>query len=151
MLGGIVWLSLDTCFNSNSFLRNAETVRSYQCHSNRHAPAVVKHSGWDQAVSDGGIVVDCRLPNAFSHGHVPSAVNLPIDSSPQEFQRFLGSHETVLTSNVFVYCQSARCEWDSIMAQRLTCLGAKSVFVVDGGWEVYEERRNTQSEGSNDN
>lgn len=52
-------------------------------------------------VEAGAILVDVRTPEEFAAGHLPGAVNIPVDELPRRFAE-LGSPEKPLV----IYCRS---------------------------------------------
>ena len=54
-----------------------------------------------QRVAAGATLVDVRTPEEFAAGHLPGAVNIPVDELPRRFSE-LGSPEKPLV----VYCRS---------------------------------------------
>ena len=54
-----------------------------------------------QRVAAGAMLVDVRTPDEFAAGHLPGAVNIPVEELPRRFAE-LGSPEKPLV----VYCRS---------------------------------------------
>lgn len=55
----------------------------------------------EQAREQGAIILDVRTPTEYAQGHIPEAVNLPLDSIDQA-ERFVPAKNAL----VYVYCQS---------------------------------------------
>ena len=83
-------------------------------------------------------VIDARLPAAFGQGHIPGAINWPVDGSIIEsrnaFQRL------DLNKPVVVYCESSRCTWSDAISIRLSKRGARDVFIFRGGYREWLAR-----------
>jgi rhodanese-related sulfurtransferase len=74
------------------------------------------------AVARGALLLDVRTPGEFASGHLPGAVNVPIDALEAEAGEIAAGREVV------VYCRSGR---RSAMAARL--LTARGHAVIDIG------------------
>ena len=128
-IGG--WVSLDCVLSHGSLLADRHLLASLKCiGSDRTIIANVVE------VDDlaGYTVVDARFPVAFENGHLPGALNIPVNSSHSEIAKKLdgiGPDQRVL-----VYCQSRDCHWADQLASRLICFGYKAEVLRDGiqGW-----------------
>ena len=59
-----------------------------------------------QLVAAGAVVVDVRTPEEYAGGHVPSAVNLPVQTfAPDDVDKLTGGDKS---KPVVVYCASGR-------------------------------------------
>ena len=94
-----------------------------------------------KGVEDGSIqVIDARLPSAFGLGHLPNAINWPVDASTIESR---AAFEQLSTRKpVIVYCESDRCSWADAIAIRLSSRGAKNVFIFRGGYREWQSKSN---------
>ena len=54
------------------------------------------------AVQRGAVLLDVRTPQEFSAGHLPGAINIPVDALGGRLTELDGRHEVV------VYCRSGR-------------------------------------------
>ncbi len=72
-------------------------------------------------------VVDVRSPEEFAEGHVPGAVNVPLEQVIADADRYAGQE-------LYVICQSGG--RSSKAAEALTAAGAQPVSVTGGtaGW-----------------
>ena len=96
---------------------------------------------------DGSIIcVDARIPADYAQGHIPGAINFPVDAT-------LGELETCLTSlreevskgdasqrRIVVYCQSSVCDWDSRVAQTIKRICRNKILLFTPGWVNWDER-----------
>lgn len=80
-----------------------------------------KQEDFKQLVTDGATIVDVRSPAEFSDGHIPGAVNIPVDQLQDAISRFKG--KTVITC-----CRSGA---RSDTAARI--LNAAGVNAINGG------------------
>jgi rhodanese-related sulfurtransferase len=53
-----------------------------------------------ETINKGAFLVDVRSPREFSSGSVKGAVNIPLDSLPQQLAKFKGKE------NIVVFCRS---------------------------------------------
>lgn len=82
-------------------------------------------------------IVDARLPFAYGLGHIPGAVNIPIDASLSEWIEAVAKLDR--RKPVVVYCQSAQCGWADRLASQLVCTGVPA-SVLQGGYESFRRR-----------
>jgi rhodanese-related sulfurtransferase len=80
------------------------------------------------------LIVDCRQSADFGRGHIPGAVNLPINASAITWNRFVTAHHE---QDILVYCQSVHCGWAEQFQKRCNCLGIKA-SVLSGGYERFK-------------
>jgi rhodanese-related sulfurtransferase len=76
-------------------------------------------------------VVDARPSWLFDAGHIPGAVNCPIDSRPDAVWKFAATLREKRA--IFVYCSTEKCEWDKVVAWRLKATGLPDVRVYEEG------------------
>lgn len=84
-------------------------------------------------------VVDARTIAAYEYGHLPSAVNVPIDARAGEFLDRIC--DIPKTNAVIVYCNNDQCGWADVIAQRITAQNYKNVLVFRAGIQGYIEER----------
>ena len=73
------------------------------------------------------VVLDVRGPDEFAEGHVPGAVNLPLDDLPQAAPRFAGQ-------DVVTVCKSGG--RSAMAAQVLDAAGARA-WSLTGGTQAW--------------
>jgi rhodanese-related sulfurtransferase len=84
------------------------------------------------------LVIDARYPRDYRAGHVAGAINLPVTASDRGIQEAMRS--VPANRSIIVYCESAECEFDRMLAARLVALGYERVAVTTSGWsELFEE------------
>lgn len=89
-------------------------------------------------VDDQTAIVDARLPLEYKLGHIPGAVNLPIDSSIGELGAALSALKD--KKRLYVYCNNDRCGWASALAVKLSLFHpADEIVVYKPGYTGYRE------------
>ncbi|WP_437930487.1 rhodanese-like domain-containing protein [Sorangium sp. So ce291] len=83
-----------------------------------------------------GLVVAEVLPAAYYEaGHLPGAVNLPLDGLERSIARLAPSRETAIV----VYCSGPTCRNSHAAAARLAALGYGAVRVFAGGKAAWRD------------
>ncbi|APR74668.1 Transcriptional regulator, ArsR family protein [Minicystis rosea] len=76
------------------------------------------------------------LPSAYyASGHIPGAVNLPLDGLDATAARLLPDR----AADVVVYCSGPTCKNSHVAAERLASLGYRSVRVFTGGKAAWKD------------
>lgn len=82
--------------------------------------------------SHGATIVDCRYKSDFVYGHIPSAINVPVDFAPAKLPIIVdGIHRNSL---VVVYCQSAGCHFSDVIGAELIKLGFQKIQIYRNGY-----------------
>ena len=87
---------------------------------------------WNQMdqISDDDILLDVRTPEEFERGHIPNAINIPVDSIRERI------HELDLSKKIYAYCQAGL---RGYLAQRiLKQNGFDSVKNLSGGYQTWK-------------
>jgi len=80
------------------------------------------------------VLVDSRAKLTFEAGHVPGAVNLPLDQLAAEIKQFAADHPPVRTK-LIIYCSNEGCPTSSRLAALLAQNhGYRDVQYVSGGY-----------------
>lgn len=88
------------------------------------------------ASRDGGaILVDARYGRDYCLGTIPSALNIPVDSSYIALTQVLA--EIPLDTPFLVFCQSESCGYDDVVAERLRSMKFQNVSAASAGWKEY--------------
>ena len=79
-----------------------------------------------------GIVFDARIPEQYAAGHLPGAINLPLE----DVERQLGTHAARLRPDtpILVYCGGADCTDALDLALKLRELGFADLTLYPGGY-----------------
>ncbi|MCW8799328.1 MAG: rhodanese-like domain-containing protein [Desulfobacter sp.] len=83
------------------------------------------------------IVLDVRWPEIYDQGHIPGALNFPLDDF-EEDRRVLLSKITP-EDEILVYCSGVTCHDSHTFAIRLVEMGFAHVAVYAGGFAEWEE------------
>jgi rhodanese-related sulfurtransferase len=83
------------------------------------------------------VLLDVRKEDVFRSAHPLGAVNLPAD----DFMRYYGSVAALLAAaeRVVLLCESDQCPLADRVAARLKSLEHRAVWVLDGGWQKYQQ------------
>jgi rhodanese-related sulfurtransferase len=74
-------------------------------------------------------------PQSFASGHLPGAINLPLEGFAAAAQRGLPDK----SAEIVVYCASSTCQNSDLAARQLTSLGYRNVRVFRGGKAAWKE------------
>jgi rhodanese-related sulfurtransferase len=80
-------------------------------------------------------VAEILGPQYFASGHVPGAINLPLEGFAENALRALPNK----SADIVVYCASATCQNSDIAARKLLALGYGSVRVFRGGKAAWKD------------
>jgi rhodanese-related sulfurtransferase len=81
------------------------------------------------------IVAEILGPQYFASGHLPGAINLPLEGFVESALRALPNR----SAEVVVYCASATCANSHIAQRRLTSLGYRNVRVFKAGKAAWRD------------
>lgn len=81
------------------------------------------------------IVAEILGPNHFASGHLPGALNLPLEGFSEAAARALPNK----AADIVVYCASATCQNSDIAARKLLALGYVNVRTFKGGKAAWRE------------
>jgi len=84
----------------------------------------------------GVLFLDGRPPEAFQEGHLPGAVNLPVD----EVGRYHGALEQRMRAAALLicYCDALNCDEGSRLTRQVVALGYPNVALMFEGWEGWQ-------------
>src|SRR5687768_2905044 len=81
------------------------------------------------------VVVEILGPQQFESGHLPGAINLPLDGLVENATRQLPDKG----AEIIVYCASVTCQNSHIAERKLRSLGYQHVRVFAGGKAAWKE------------
>jgi rhodanese-related sulfurtransferase len=83
------------------------------------------------------IFLDARLEEDYKAGHIPRALNLPLD----EFDQYYPKVELFLSKdkNIIAYCDGTECEASLFLARILKDKGFKNLKIFFGGWTEWNK------------
>jgi len=91
------------------------------------------------------VIVDARKAESFQEGHIPSAINIPLDEFPQKYPDLASLLQEGKT--IVIYCIGVHCIDSSMMARELVRRGHQDIFVFKGGMEEWEAEGNPMEQG----
>lgn len=83
------------------------------------------------------IVLDVRGPEIYDLGHIPGALNFPLDDFEKEKKELLS--QITPDDEILVYCAGVTCHDSHTFATRLVKMGFAHVGVYVGGFAEWEE------------
>lgn len=86
-------------------------------------------------------IFDARYVRDYTHGTIPGAKSLSINSSLTERQETLG--ETPKSQRIIVFCQSSGCGYADEVAQFLKFNGYENVAIYRGGYREWSKKHDT--------
>jgi rhodanese-related sulfurtransferase len=75
------------------------------------------------------VLVEALPPSYYESGHLPGAINLPLDAIVPQAAELLPDKQT----EVIVYCSGPTCQNSHIAERKLTSMGYERVRVFSGG------------------
>lgn len=81
------------------------------------------------------VVAEILGPQHFASGHLPGALNLPLEGFSEAAQRALPNK----SADIVVYCASSTCQNSDIAARKLGSLGYVNVRIFKGGKAAWRE------------
>jgi len=81
------------------------------------------------------VVAEILGPQHFASGHLPGALNLPLEGFSEAAQRALPNK----AADIVVYCASATCQNSDIAARKLLALGYDKVRIFKGGKAAWKD------------
>jgi rhodanese-related sulfurtransferase len=87
------------------------------------------------ASSSPPLVAEILGPQSFASGHLPGAVNLPLEGFAESAARLLPSK----SAEIVVYCSSVTCQNSHIAERKLRSLGYENVRVFAGGKAAWKD------------
>jgi rhodanese-related sulfurtransferase len=81
------------------------------------------------------LIAEILGPAAFAAGHLPRAINLPLEGFAENALRALPSK----AAEVVVYCASATCQNSDIAARKLQSLGYQNVRLFKAGKAAWKD------------
>jgi rhodanese-related sulfurtransferase len=85
---------------------------------------------------DETIIIDARMDADYAWGHVPGALNLPVNCTESELETSLSGVPNM--RRIIVYCQSSGCPFADSIASRLIARGYKNLVLFPGGWADWQ-------------
>ncbi len=83
------------------------------------------------------VFLDVRSRDLYEKGHIPGALNLPLEELEERFVEALGHFPP--DTNFIAYCDGEGCSLSKDMAFALIERGIGNVWVLVNGWTVWQE------------
>jgi rhodanese-related sulfurtransferase len=82
----------------------------------------------------GALVIDVRSPDSFHAGHIPGAINIPVDDVAARVRDVVSR---AAGRPIVTYCSCISEHTSAIAAQTLTSAGVKNVSALVGGFPAW--------------
>jgi len=80
--------------------------------------------------------IDARLPELYNAGHIPGAMNIPVE----KYDDFADSLKALPKGDLIVaYCEGEECHDSHDLAERMNANGWKRIAVFTAGWAEWSE------------
>ena len=76
------------------------------------------------------LVIDARLPEEYSAGHIPGAINVSLDLIGEQIQKVM---DLPRSQKLVTYCDGPPCDKSAVLGQELYSLGFTHVYIYDAG------------------
>ena len=93
-----------------------------------------------------GLLIDARFASDYASGHIDGAINIPMNSSSEKRQSTLKGIGK--SKQIVVYCQSAGCSYDEILAKALIADGYRNIKFFHGGWAEWVAKNGKKEDAS---
>lgn len=80
------------------------------------------------------IFIDAREPVDYAKGHIPGAVNVPVEAYKSGKQKLLAPKGSL----VVIYCSGGDCELSHDLAKLLSKAGFQKLRIYTGGWDEWD-------------
>lgn len=98
----------------------------------------VRVSQIEQWKANGALLIDARYRADYKAGHIPGAINIPINVDSSQWKKILA--QTPFETRIIVYCESQGCKFAEEIAVKLYQEGYRNVAIYTGGWRDWHER-----------
>jgi rhodanese-related sulfurtransferase len=92
------------------------------------------------SVDPGTVLIDARVPELFSRGHIPGAVSLPLSRFDDLISERMA--QLRMARLLVVYCSGWSCNDSYDLARKLQDKGFKDLLLYRGGMEDWLEKGN---------
>ena len=89
------------------------------------------------SANDNVVLISAQPAKDFERGKIDGAINIPHDVSSILLSDMLSDAER--STPIVVYCLSAKCSWDEILANKLSNIGFENIRVGDVGLHEYQQ------------
>ena len=99
-------------------------------------PAVSLAQALRAFTNNEALFVDARQSDFYRIGHIPGAINIPVDDFDQLFPKL--SEKILSAVQVISYCDGASCEMSIELTEKLLMAGVDRVAVYTGGIQQWQ-------------
>lgn len=99
-------------------------------------PSVLEE-GVDKSRNGEALLIDARHESDFAHDAIAEAVNIPVYATEKNAAKCLA--RIPKGTPLYVYCQSASCDFDDTVGQLLAAIGFQKVYVCSDGFFEYRK------------
>jgi rhodanese-related sulfurtransferase len=117
-------------------LAHPEDVASIQETHVMSFARAVGAAGVDELMKGGAAVVDARFSEDYAAGHIPGAINIPVNQRAAAGRML--ARRAGRDAKVILYCQSAGCPFSKQVGRVLWRDGYRNLYVFRGGWDEWE-------------
>ena len=126
-------------FSSEGFFRNRAAIASVQTRFYTENMPEYSVEEMARVVQDPKtVVIDARYARDYQLGHLPGAINVPVNSTISYRTQVLGNLPK--DQPIVLYCQSEGCHFDEELADFLHFNGYSNLKLFTGGYRAWEER-----------
>jgi rhodanese-related sulfurtransferase len=83
-----------------------------------------------------GVFVDARNPDDFARGHIIGSKNIPYENFEKHFDEMMTIPQDTL---VVIYCTGPDCELGRELADFMSQMDFKHLYLYDDGWEGWQK------------
>lgn len=103
----------------------------------------VGYPGVNDESLQGAIIIDARKRSDYALGHLPGAINIPVDLSDEERRSTVNPWPK--DARILIYCQSSACDYDERIATFLYTEGYTNIALYEGGWVDWQSHQIQQA------
>jgi rhodanese-related sulfurtransferase len=81
------------------------------------------------------LIAEILAPAYFASGHLPGALNLPLDGLPARAEKLFARRD----AEIVVYCAGPTCQNSHVAARKLASMGYGNVRVFAGGKSAWQD------------
>lgn len=80
--------------------------------------------------TDSFLLIDARTPELYQQGHIPTALNLPLEQFSSLYPKL--KQKLTQYKGIIIYCESAACPISSHLASKLEAQGHVTLIYTEG-------------------
>jgi len=119
-------------YTAGGFLVNRDLVARIQDAHLTHILPRIDATDIPRMIQRRALIVDARYRSDYEAGHLPGAINIPVNEPESIQDRKL--NDVPKDWPIVIYCQSQGCQFDDIIARILHADGFTNLYLFSGGW-----------------